>query len=114
MALTFPLIHTVQVARLQPGGKDSFGTPLPATRASFEDLKVAGWAVEKTEEKQGDSVLRLVDTLTLYSPEELPPDTHIRLPNGTQWAVDGHAQDYRNGPWWDPGLVAHTCTYVSG
>lgn len=68
---------------------------------------VVGWAIARTEEKDGESVLRTVDVLDLYcTPESAPPPGgKIRLPNQTVWEVEGNPEDYRHGPFWNPGLL---------
>lgn len=77
------------------------------TQGDWEVTPVVGWAVTRTEEKDGESVLRTIDVLDLYcTPEAVPPvGGRIRLPDQTVWEVEGHPEDYRNGPFWDPGLL---------
>lgn len=109
----FPLAHTVEVASPVGTAKDRFSNEIPAP-AEFVSLKVAGWAINSTSESDDESVLRTIDYLDLYSPEALDPAALVRLPDGSTWTVEGKAQDFNHGPWWQPGLYIIRCKHVEG
>lgn len=98
-----PLVHTVEVSQVETV-TDRFGNERPA-QGEFHPVKVAGWAITKVEESTGESVLRTVDQLDVYAPAPFDPGASIRLPDGGVWQVQGNAEDYQHGPWWNPGLV---------
>lgn len=82
----------------------------------WEPRRVAGWAINSTQEQEGDSVLRTIDRLVVYmgTQSAAQPDEFIRLPDGSVWRVEGNAQNFDHGPWWQPGLVVVTCTKTEG
>lgn len=103
---------TIEVAEVVQD-RDYFGNLVNKT-GPYRPVRVAGWAVVKVEEQQGESVLRTIDQLEVYSPEEFHAGSEIRLPKGSVWQVEGNAEDYRHGPWWDPGLVVVRAKKVEG
>lgn len=107
-----PLTHTVEVSQVETV-TDRLGNERP-TPGPFHPVQVAGWAVAKVEETTGESVLRTVDQLDVYTPTPFEPGASIRLPDGGVWQVQGNAEDYRNGPWWNPGLVVVHARKVAG
>lgn len=120
MSSVFPLRFTVWVSEVVET-TDRFGnTRMKA--GGFRAVKAAGWAVNRVDEAAGsttysnvgESVLRTVDQLDLYVPQRIAPSAQIKLPDDTIWEVQGHAEDYRNGPFWDPGLVVVHARKVEG
>src|SRR5690625_7108619 len=52
---------------------DRFNNIIPGV-SEWRPVKVAQWWVDKTEEREGDSILRTVDTLHVHLPvENVPP-----------------------------------------
>ena len=95
---------------------DRFNNIIPGV-SEWRPVKVAQWWVDKTEEREGDSILRTVDMLHVHLPtENVPPSWgRIRTPNGSIWEVEGNVEDFTNG-WhgWNPGLVVVHAKKVSG
>lgn len=111
----FPLTQVLEVYRPGAPERDRFGNLRPSA-GRWEQTRVFGWAVNKVSEGDEDSVLRRIDQLDLYTPEDAAPtpDGKVRLPDGSEWAVDGHAETYEHNPWWQPGLVVIHCRRVEG
>lgn len=107
-----PLRHTVELAEVVET-TDPFGNVITVP-SEFTPVQVAGWAIVKTEESAGESVLRTVDQLDVYAQQPFDAGTTIRLPDGSVWEVSGNAEDYRHGPWWNPGLVVVHARKVEG
>ncbi|SNV88160.1 Uncharacterised protein [Corynebacterium urealyticum] len=112
----FPALYAVEVLTPDPPGVDRLGNPKPSGTFSAKTISVIGWHTGSTEEVFGDSVLRTKDTLSLYVHADAAPqpDQRIRLPDGSEWDVDGHPIDHRHGPWFDPGAVVVSCKKVEG
>lgn len=108
-----PLNQALAIAEMTHEHVDRFGDTRPVLGAA-KPVPVAGWYVKPVDETAGDSVLRTVDRLTVFASEPFPPESQITLPDGTVWAVEGHARDYRHGPWFDPGLVVIHARRVEG
>lgn len=111
-----PLKHTLEVKREGEPVRDRFGDLIPSL-ASWATIPVASWWVDKTEEKQDDSILRTIDYLHLHCrPSDAPGEAEVvRTPDGREWAVQGRVEDYSHG-WhgWDSGLVVVHCKGVAG
>lgn len=114
--MDIPLNYTVEVYRLGEWKEDRFGNLKPGV-GQWVEVPVFQWWVHKTEEESGESVLRTIDVLTVHFHTGSAPDPaeKIRLPNGSEWQVEGNAEDYNHG-WhgWSPGLVAVNCKGVQG
>lgn len=108
-----PLAHAVEFWSPDTTSVDRFGDQRPGG-GSWTPVRVAGWYVGATEETGGESVLRTSDVLTVLAPSSPGPAGRVRLPDGSVWQVHGNPQDYRHGPWWDPGLIAFECRKVQG
>ena len=110
---TFPLLYSVTVREAGVATTDRFGNErlgLGEPRV----VAVCGWAVNATDDDHEDSVLRTIDQLSLFTPERFAADSVVTLPDSTQWRVVGSPEDYRHGPWWDPGLFVVRATRVEG
>ena len=111
-----PLTQRIEVYRRGDPEYDRFGNLRPG-KGAWEEVAVASWWVDRTEEKTGESVLRTIDYLHVHlPPEHAPePDADIRLPDGSVWAVQGHPEDYNHG-WhgFKPGLVVVHAKKVEG
>ena len=85
-----PLNQTVEVYRRGAPERDRFGNERPG-KGEWQQVKVASWWVDRTDEKSGDSILRTIDLLHVHlRPADAPtPDSQIRLPDGSQWQVEG-------------------------
>ncbi|WP_156963562.1 hypothetical protein [Corynebacterium auriscanis] len=111
-----PLSHEVEV--LTPGEPvvDRFGDSRPGPVVS-RHLRVAGWWVDRVEEKAGESVLRTIDYLHVHVPvgAEFGTAAKIRLPDGSVWQVAGNPENYDHGPFgFSPGLVVVHALKVEG
>lgn len=117
MGAFIPLRHTIEVYTPGEMFKDRFNNLRPGP-GTWKTIRVAAWFVGSTEERDSEnaSILRTVDTLTIYcAPEQAPPPGgKVRIPGSGEWEVEGHAEDYRHGPWWDPGLVVVHAKKVEG
>lgn len=113
MVTRFPLNFTLTVQTPGVVTVDRFGNERTGP-GEARGVKVFGWAVNQTDEERGDHVLRTVDVLTVYTPEVFPPATVLTLPDGTRWRVVANPEDYRHGPFWDPGLYVVRATRVEG
>lgn len=84
--------------------------------AGYRQVLVCGWSVNPVEESEGDSVLRVIDTLKVIAPSglDIPPESKFRTPDGREWNVEGSPRDSNNGPWWSPNLVTVTAKGVEG
>ena len=109
----FPLARTVEVYTPGEPVEDRFGNTRPGP-GTWQPVKVFAWAVNKVEEQADDSILRTVDELTVYMPDAPDPGGRVRLPDLSEWQVEGNAEDYNNNPWWSPGLVVVHCRKVEG
>lgn len=108
--------QSVDVYRQGDPVKDRFGNLTPGVGV-WESSPVAQWWVHRSEETDGDSVLRTVDLLTVHFPagSEPAPSSKVRLPDGTEWQVEGNAENYDHGfHGWAPGLVVVHCKRVEG
>lgn len=108
--------QSVDVYRQGDPVKDRFGNLAPGVGV-WESSPVAQWWVHRSEETDGDSVLRTVDLLTVHFPagSEPAPSSKVRLPDGTEWQVEGNAENYDHGfHGWAPGLVVVHCKRVEG
>lgn len=102
----------------RPGAptKDRFNNLKPGAGV-WEPTPVVQWWVHRTEESDGDSVLRTVDLLTVHFPSGTQPSPagKVRLPDGTEWEVQGEVEDYDHGfHGWSPGIVPVHCKRVEG
>lgn len=112
--MAFPLKKTIHVSEYGPPTYDRFGNEIPGA-VEWVPKKVFGWAVVRVEEKQDDSVMRLIDDLQLIAPNgTVGADSNIRLPDNSEWTVEGNAEDYSANPWFNPGLVIYHCRKVEG
>ena len=111
--MSFPLAFTVEVYTPGTPTTDAHGNQIPGV-GSWSDQGVFGWAVNKIEEEGGDHLLRTVDVLTVYTPVGFPASGRVRLPDGSEWDVQGNAEDYNNNPWWTPGLFVARARKVEG
>lgn len=95
--------------------KDRFGNLVPGP-GEWRSVPVAGWAIEATQESEGDSLLRTIDELKVYVPasEVMDAASRVRLPDGAVWDVQGNVLNYENGPWASPGLVVVRARKVEG
>lgn len=109
----FPLAQKIEVYTPGEPGRDAHGNEIPGP-GSWEPVRVFAWAVNKVDEERGESMLRTIDNLTVYTPEAFHPGGRVRLPDGSEWEVEGNAEDYNNNPWWSPGLVVVHCRKVEG
>lgn len=110
----FPLRKTIHVSELGPPSFDRFGNEIPG-KLEWVPKKVFGWAKVRVEEEQGDSTMRLIDDMQLIAPDgTVKPDSNIKLPDNTEWSVEGNAEDYSANPWFNPGLVIYHCRKVTG
>lgn len=111
-----PLKNTVDVLVRGEPETDRFGNERPG-KGVWRSVAVASWWVDRTDEKSGNSILRTIDYLHVHCrPEDAPkPDSVIRLPDGSQWQVQGNVEDYNHG-WhgWAPGLVVVNAKKVEG
>lgn len=108
--------HTVEIYREGAFEKDRFGNLNPGP-GEWEPVKVAQWWVHRTEEQGDDSVLRTVDLLTVHVPtgDAPSPGGKVRLPDGTEWEVQGNPEDFNHGfHGWSPGLVVVHCKRTEG
>lgn len=95
---------------------DRFGDVRPGP-GRWRSVTVASWWVDRTEEKTGESVLRLVEYLHVHClPGDAPgPGGRVRLPDGSLWEVVGSAENFSHGfHGFDPGLVVVHATRVEG
>lgn len=96
--------------------KDRFNNVIPGV-SEWRPINVAQWWIDRSEEREGESVLRTVDMLHVHLPSDSVPPSwgKIRTPNGDVWEVEGNAEDYTHG-WhgWNPGLVVVHAKKVSG
>ena len=111
----FPLTQTIQVTGVPSVVRDRFGNEHPVPGEPV-DVKVFGWAVNQTDEKTDESVLRTIDLVDVYMPPESAPGPEARLflSDGSEWEVVGHAEQYSANPWFDPGLVVVHARKVGG
>lgn len=111
-----PLKQSVEVYTPGEVEYDRFGNEVRGA-GQWVEVSVAQWWVHRTEEKGDDSILRLVDLLTLHCPPESAPgaDGRVRLSDGSEWEVDGRPEDFTHG-WhgWSPGLLVVNCRRVTG
>lgn len=114
--LFISLNQTVEVYRRGAPERDRFGNERPG-KGEWQQVQVASWWVDMTEEEHGDSVLRTVDMLHIHmKPEDVPSaDGQVRTPDGQVWQVQGRVQDFNHG-WhgWAPGLAVVDCRKVVG
>lgn len=109
----FPLGQTVEVYTPGEPITDAHGNDIPGV-GSWEPVKVFAWAVNKVSEDGGEFTLRTIDELTVYAPVAFHPGGRVRLPDSSEWEVQGNAEDYNNNPWWSPGLLVVHCRKVEG
>ena len=104
--MDFPVKVPIELSAGFVEHEDRFGN-VTRTPAGFEQVLVCGWSVNPVEESEGDSVLRVVDTLKVIAPVGLniPPEAKFRTPDG---------RDSNHGPWWSPILVTVTAKGVEG
>lgn len=112
MASRIPLRYKLEIAQLVEI-TDRFNNKVMVPGV-YQPVLVAGWAIVNTKEQTGESVLRTIDQLDIYSPEAFSRGTQVRLPDGSVWQVQGNAEDYRHGPWWNPELVIIHAVQVKG
>lgn len=111
-----PAHHSVDVYRPGEPVADRFGNLTPGVGV-WESTPVVQWWVHRSEESEGDSVLRTVDVLTVHFPtgSEPSPAGRVRLGDGTVWQVEGNPEDYDHGfHGWSPGIVPVHCKRVEG
>ena len=114
-----PFVPTGHMVELyMPGApyRDRFGNERPG-KGEWENVAVASWWVDKTEEKGEDSVLRTIDALHVLVPSASAtvPASKVRLPDGTIWDVTGNPEDFNHGfHGWDTGLVVVHAVKVEG
>ena len=114
--MAYPRTIPVEVRAWTRTGYDRNGDPVMGF-GLWQEVLVFGWAVSPTQEVVGDSLLRTIDTLTVYcAPGDDPgPGGEIRTPGDpTPWKVKGNDQDFANNPFFDPGLVVVTATRTEG
>lgn len=111
-----PLSAEVEVYTVGEPVVDRFGNERPGV-GGWQSVKVAQWWVHKSEESEGDSIRRLIDVLTVHAPLNTPITTggKFRLPDGSEWTVEGNAEDYNHG-WhgWKPELLVFHGEKVTG
>ena len=88
-----PLNQVVEVYRRGAPERDRFGNERPG-KGEWQQVQVASWWVDRTDEKSGDSVLRTIDMVHVHLPADNAPtpDSMIRLPEGSQWQVQGNVE----------------------
>lgn len=113
--MDFPVNVPIELSAGFIEREDRFGN-VTRVPAGFERVLVCGWSVNPVEESEGDSVLRVIDTLKVIAPVGLniPPEAKFRTPDGREWNVEGSPRDSNNGPWWSPNLVTVTAKGVEG
>lgn len=114
--MSYPRRQAVQVRSRVQTGVDRNGDPKMGF-SPWKAILVFGWAVSPTQEVVGDSLLRTIDTLTMYpAPEDDPgPGGEIMIPGDpVPWRVEGNNDDYSNNPYFVPGLVVVTAHRVKG
>lgn len=104
----FPLRFTLET---NDGGEyvpSSFGDLrwVPGPRHT---VKVFGYEVIRSEEGGMDeNVYLLFEDLRIYAPPEtFDYRNNVWTPDGEQWMMNGYAEDNRNNPYFDPGLVTY-------
>lgn len=111
-----PLNQVVEVYRRGAPERDRFGNERPG-KGEWQPVQVASWWVDRTEEKSGDSILRTIDMLHAHLPADTPVTaaSKLRLPDGSEWTVEGNPEDYNHG-WhgWEPGLLVVHAKKVEG
>ena len=116
-----PLELTVQVKK--PGEKveNPLTGNLTTLPGQVVEQPVFAWSVVQSVEKTATAATReagggawLLERLEIIGPPGVitNADTVI-LPDGTQWALQGNAEDHNNNPWWSPGLVIYYAQKVS-
>ena len=111
-----PLSQQVEVYTPGPPVTARFGNERPGP-GGWRAFRVASWWVHKTEEKDGEFILRTGDLLTVHVPPEAAPEPggQVRLPDGSVWTVEGNPEDYTHGfHGWSPGLLVVHCKRVEG
>lgn len=114
MAFRWPLKFELQKPGESTITHDRFGNekiipgePIP--------VKVFSWEIVRSEEKEGESVLRTIDDLRIIAPPDtFAPEDTVTLPGGGKWTIEGHAEDNRNNPYFDAGLVTYHAQKVEG
>lgn len=110
----WPLKFTVQTQGEGHWEKDRFNND-KWVPGELEDVPVFSWAVVKTQEIGGDSVLRTIDDLEIMAPPgTFTPEGSVSLPDGTVWQIQGNPEDVNNNPYWSPGLVTYHARKTEG
>lgn len=78
------------------------------------DYLVCGWWTA-SEEPFTPGHQRVTIKTNLITPKDFPAEPHDRVVlGGKLYEIDGWAQDYTEGPWWNPGVVVWTLTRIEG
>lgn len=110
----FPLAHIVEVQGPDTVVIDRFEDE-HTVPGEWVEMRVAGWFTSRPDESAGDSLLRTSTELTVYCPTKLSPAARLRLPDGSEWEVEGEAENYDHGPFgFVPGLVVIHARKVDG
>ena len=119
--MAFPLLRTVQVHSYSPGDDDGYGNPTRVYNPPLDEpgstYRVAGWAdlplpgrAEETGNKD-----RVISIIQLLAPDDFPAGPYDLIDiDGEQWEVDGEANRYSRGLWWNPGLSMWMLKKVAG
>lgn len=114
--LNIPHNHTVEVKTPGETVTDMYGNELPGN-GEWVQVKAASWWIDRTEEKNQDSVLRTLDYLHVHVEDTAAATaaSMVRLPDGTEWEVLGNPENYRHG-WhgFDPKLLVIHARKVEG
>lgn len=106
--------RTVLVALYVPG-EDSHGAPVDAWTEPAP-VEVFGWAPASGPSQPIEANRRPVPVdLDLYAPEVVGgPRARWELPGAGLLEQQGHAADYRDGPWWSTSGVVVGLKRVEG
>lgn len=108
-----PTRHVIDVSSPSEIVIDQFGDEHQKL-GEFAPLKVIGWAITMVDESEGDSILRTVTQLDVYSPTKIDAGARVRTPDGVVWEVRGESEDYNHGPFWSPDAFVTHCRKVDG
>lgn len=72
-------------------------------------VNVFAYSVVRSEIVTREGQRRLVDDLQIHGlPNSFPhAESRIILDDGTEWFLQGSAEDHNNNPYWAPGLVTY-------
>jgi hypothetical protein len=119
--VTFPTPFTVGLHNYSQGADDGYGNTLPVFTPAKDqpgvEYPVCGWWLPTSVEESGNK-RRVITTLVLAAPKSFPANPYdlvdVPADGGTQYEVIGEAEDYNQGPWWQPGVVVWNLQDVSG